>query len=38
LKLPKTLRDMLFLLAEKLSWRNDLIRDLQTVGYVHDGK
>ena len=37
LKLPKTLKDMLLNLMEKISWNEEMCKKIQTVGIIHGG-
>src|SRR5262249_4841747 len=37
LKLPKMLRDMFVGLCERVSWRPEVVRRLETIGYIHGG-
>ncbi|PKC07283.1 hypothetical protein RhiirA5_418396 [Rhizophagus irregularis] len=37
LKLPKTLKDMLMVLMERVNWVKDVRKNIQTVGIIHEG-
>ncbi len=37
LKLPKTLKDMLLSLMERISWNSEIRKKIQTVGIIHGG-
>ncbi len=37
LKLPKTLKDMLMNLMERINWDKDVRENIQTVGIIHEG-
>ena len=37
LKLPKTLKDMLMNLMERVNWDKDVRKNIQTVGIIHEG-
>ncbi|KAI8077846.1 uncharacterized protein BX664DRAFT_343639 [Halteromyces radiatus] len=37
LKLPKTMRDMLLMIAEDIKWDSEKLKEIEIVGYAHSG-